>query len=160
MNAELIAHFFLTTPPYRTIKPGMLWKPTKVAAANCQALFPVSNQAGEGTSAIMASCYFLLYRQHDCPEPVVPPYRCERTDELNVAPEICFRNNHGIHQPCCASGLDALRDRSNYHRTHQLCTGKLSADRKWDRSRSIAGSTVGRTCADCYRLTGIRSSRK
>src|SRR6516225_571840 len=52
MKAELIAHFFLTIPPYRTVSPGMLCKPTKVAAANCQALSPVSSHCGDGTSAM------------------------------------------------------------------------------------------------------------
>src|ERR1700733_2959657 len=50
MKAELIAHFFLTTPPYRTINPGMLCRPTNVAAANCQALLPLSSHFGEGTN--------------------------------------------------------------------------------------------------------------
>src|SRR5262249_1341785 len=52
MNAELIAHFFFTMPPYKTASPGMLCRPTKVAAANCQALSPVSSHCGDGTSAM------------------------------------------------------------------------------------------------------------
>src|ERR1700722_7808360 len=50
MKAELIAHFFLTTPPYRTINPGILCRPTNVAAANCHALLPLSSHFGEGTN--------------------------------------------------------------------------------------------------------------
>src|SRR6516225_8518855 len=57
MKAELIAHFFLTMPPYRTVNPGTLCRPTKVAAANCQALSPVSSHCGEGTSAITIPSY-------------------------------------------------------------------------------------------------------
>src|SRR6516225_12306048 len=57
MKAELIAHFFLTMPPYRTVNPGTLCRPTKVAAANCQALSPVSSHCGEGTSAITIPPY-------------------------------------------------------------------------------------------------------
>src|SRR5271156_2319671 len=53
MKAELIAHFFLTMPPYRTVSPGMLCRPTKVAAASCQALSPVSSHCGDGTSAMV-----------------------------------------------------------------------------------------------------------
>src|SRR5215472_3865007 len=52
MNAELIAHFFFTMPPYKTASPGMLCRPTKVAAANCQALSPVSSHCGDGTCAM------------------------------------------------------------------------------------------------------------
>src|SRR3984893_5147375 len=55
MKAELSAHFSWSMPPYRTARPGMLCRPTKVAAANCQALFPVSSHCGDGTSAISFS---------------------------------------------------------------------------------------------------------
>jgi hypothetical protein len=44
MKAELIAHFFLTAPPYSSASPGMLISPTSVAAVSCQALSPVSSQ--------------------------------------------------------------------------------------------------------------------
>src|SRR5579871_6305308 len=50
MKAELIAHFFLTMPPYRMTSPGMLCRETKVAAAICQALLPVSSHFGDGKS--------------------------------------------------------------------------------------------------------------
>src|SRR5882762_242463 len=49
MKALLIAHFFLTSPAYRIIRPGMLCRATKVAAASCQALLPEFNQAGAAT---------------------------------------------------------------------------------------------------------------
>src|SRR6266404_7780033 len=52
MKAELIAHFCLTYPAYRTARPGMLCRPTKVAAANCHALFPESSHLGDGTSIV------------------------------------------------------------------------------------------------------------
>src|SRR5208337_4980380 len=50
MKAELLAHFCLTYPAYRTARPGMLCRPTKVAAANCHALLPESSHLGDGTS--------------------------------------------------------------------------------------------------------------
>src|SRR5438309_6447958 len=46
MKALLIAHFFLTSPAYRIIRPGRLCRATKVAAASCQALLPEFNQPG------------------------------------------------------------------------------------------------------------------
>src|ERR1700728_1138612 len=46
INAELMAHFFLTIPPYRMHRTGTLCRPTKVAAVNCQALFPLLCQVG------------------------------------------------------------------------------------------------------------------
>src|SRR5215469_684111 len=59
MKAELIAHFCLTYPAYRTANPGMLCKPTKVAAANCQALLPESSHLGDGTSINSISRLYL-----------------------------------------------------------------------------------------------------
>src|SRR5258706_13005514 len=40
----LIDHRFCITPPYRTARPGMLIKPTRVAAVSCQAVSPELNQ--------------------------------------------------------------------------------------------------------------------
>ena len=40
------AHFFGTSPAYRTARPGRLIRPTNVAAVSCQAVSPVSSQFG------------------------------------------------------------------------------------------------------------------
>src|SRR5215469_9143987 len=61
MKAELIAHFCLTYPAYRTARPGMLCRPTNVAAASCHALLPLSSHLGDGTS-ITCSLSFLPWR--------------------------------------------------------------------------------------------------
>src|SRR5712691_11113185 len=58
MKAELIAHFCLTYPPYRTARPGMLCMPTNVAAANCHALLPLSSHLGDGTSIYFSPAFF------------------------------------------------------------------------------------------------------
>jgi hypothetical protein len=61
MNAELTAHFFLTTPPYNITSPTIVCIPTKVAAVICQALSPLLRKlpaaagSGAGTSAILAA---------------------------------------------------------------------------------------------------------
>src|SRR5271165_7594329 len=57
MKAELIAHFCLTYPAYRTARPGMLCRPTKVAAANCHALLPESSHLGDGTSIDLSPAF-------------------------------------------------------------------------------------------------------
>ena len=38
------AHFFCTSPPYKTASAGMLMRPTSVAAVICQALSPDDSQ--------------------------------------------------------------------------------------------------------------------
>lgn len=47
MNAELMAHFFLTMLPYRMTSPGMLCRPTRVADIICHALSPLLSQSGD-----------------------------------------------------------------------------------------------------------------
>src|SRR5437764_7321924 len=42
----LIDQRFCITPPYRTASPGMLIRPTSVAAVNCQAVSPEFSQVG------------------------------------------------------------------------------------------------------------------
>src|SRR6266536_3216086 len=69
MKAELIAHFCLTYPPYRTARPGMLCMPTNVAAANCHALFPLSSHLGDGTSIYFSLVFF---RTRHSPQPPMP----------------------------------------------------------------------------------------
>ena len=46
ISMVLTAHFFWTIPPYSTAMPGMLIRPTSVAATNCQALSPGFSQSG------------------------------------------------------------------------------------------------------------------
>ena len=46
MSMVLTAHFFWTSPAYRTAMPGRLIRPTSVAATNCQALSPEFIQSG------------------------------------------------------------------------------------------------------------------
>src|ERR1700730_17251347 len=74
MKAELSAHFSWSMPPYRTARPGMLCRPTKVAAANCQALFPVSSHLGEGTSIDLPLDVFCCDDAHNPRFPNVGPY--------------------------------------------------------------------------------------
>src|SRR2546430_12333304 len=45
----LIDQRFCITPPYRTARPGMLIRPTSVAAVNCQAVSPEFSQLGAST---------------------------------------------------------------------------------------------------------------
>src|SRR5580692_3480316 len=80
MNAELIAHFFLAIPPYKTTSPGMLCSPTNVAAAICQALVPVSNHFGDGTSIL----HLVVFNPDPYAE--VPPLRAG-FDKRAVTPE-------------------------------------------------------------------------
>lgn len=42
----LIAHFFLTIPAYNSIKPGIDCRATSEPAVSCQALSPLTSQAG------------------------------------------------------------------------------------------------------------------
>src|SRR6266567_6616694 len=42
----LIDQRFCITPPYRTARPGMLIRPTSVAAVSCQAVSPELSQLG------------------------------------------------------------------------------------------------------------------
>src|SRR6266404_3693637 len=52
MKALLIAHFFLTSPAYRIIRPGMLCRATKVAAATAAgAAAGVAGVAAGGVAA-------------------------------------------------------------------------------------------------------------
>jgi len=46
ISIVLTAHFFWTRPPYSTAMPGMLMRPTSVAATICQALSPALSQSG------------------------------------------------------------------------------------------------------------------
>src|SRR6478736_687042 len=48
INIVLTAHFFWTMPAYNTAMPGILIRPTRVAATNCQALSPGLSQSGYG----------------------------------------------------------------------------------------------------------------
>src|SRR5215469_4738933 len=73
MKAELIAHFCLTYPAYRTARPGMLCRPTNVAAASCHALLPLSSHLGDGTS-ITCSLSFLPWRSSQY---FLPPTQAE-----------------------------------------------------------------------------------
>src|SRR5450755_2590353 len=50
ISMVLMAHFFCTTPPYKTTRPGTLINPTSVAAVSCQALSPAFNHAGYGST--------------------------------------------------------------------------------------------------------------
>jgi hypothetical protein len=63
MKAELIAHFFYTTPPQRTTRPEILCNPTNVASANCQALSPVSSHFGDGTGMSFSLAFGFLRRR-------------------------------------------------------------------------------------------------
>src|SRR5947199_5381472 len=51
----LIDHRFCITPPYRTASPGMLIRPTRVAAVSCQAVSPELNQLGASTGMDLLS---------------------------------------------------------------------------------------------------------
>src|SRR5262249_40579522 len=44
---------FCITPPYKAIRPGMLIRPTNVAAVNCQALLPVSTAANKSIASFL-----------------------------------------------------------------------------------------------------------
>jgi hypothetical protein len=55
MKAEFTAHFFFTTPPYRTTRPGKLCSPTSVAAVSCHALSPLFSHSGDDADVWYAS---------------------------------------------------------------------------------------------------------
>src|ERR1700722_18271068 len=48
----LTAHFFCTRPPYKTARPGMLMRPTSVAAVICQAVSPDDSQFAQGSTTL------------------------------------------------------------------------------------------------------------
>jgi hypothetical protein len=47
MKAELIAHFFFTSPPYIITKPTMVCMPTRVADVSCHAWSPVLRKSSD-----------------------------------------------------------------------------------------------------------------
>src|SRR3974390_1199840 len=108
----------------------MLCRPTKVAAANCQALSPVSSHCGEGTSAI-----------------TIPPYRQVREAKCfemradwgaRIMPPIFLRPTFSIRFSCYVFPCACLTN------VHVLIT-KQASESKIDRQVNLKSLQVQRS---------------